>query len=214
MTKAFPFPLLEPVERLARFGGWSEEVYRDLRAYGDGQLDEAALRRKYCRTVAILQLDMTGMTEAAMRGGALVSFLRILNAQQVCAPVLLEHGATHVRAFADDFTAIFPVPGPALDAALGMHQRMTEYNAAQPDPALRVECCIGLGYGEVFTIGLDGAMGDEMNRASKLGEDTAAGGETLLTENFHAHVRHRGDCRFERREHPEVPFPFFAVRAR
>ena len=214
MAKRFDFPLLDQAEELARFGGWSEGVYRDLLAHQSGVLSEEEFRRKYSRTVAILQLDMTGMTKSAMRHGPLTSFMRILNVQKVCGPVLREQGATHIRTFADDFTAIFPQPGPALDAALAIHRRMEEFNAALESQALEVRCCIGLGYGEVFRIGVDGAMGDEMNRASKLGEDTAKGGETLLTESFHAQVRHRPDCRFEPRTHEDVPFPFFSVLPR
>jgi len=210
MAKTFPFPILEDVAQLARLGGWSEPVYRDLLALDAGAMDEATFRAKYCRTVAILQMDMTRMTETAMQGGPLLSFTRVLHAQQVCAPVFLEHGATHIRTFADDFTAIFAQPGAALDAALEVHRRMEIYNAGLPS-AQQVYCCIGLGYGEVFAIGLDRAMGDEMNRASKLGEDTAKAGETLLTENFHAQVRHRTNLGFVRHDRGELPFGYFSV---
>jgi class 3 adenylate cyclase len=213
MPKVFPFPLLSDAAELARLGGWSESVYRDLMALDAGRMDEAAFRAKYCRTVAILQLDMTGMTAAAMHGGSMMSFRRVLHAQQVVAPVFKEHGATHIRTFADDFTAIFDAPGTALDASLEVHRRMALYNVSF-EAGLQVHCCIGLGYGEVFAIGLDRAMGDEMNQASKLGEDTAIAGETLLTEAFHAEVRQRTDCHFERRENDELPFPFFSATAK
>ena len=214
MPKGFSHPLLEHPGELARFGGWSEEVYRDLLAVQAGRMDEEGFRRKYCRTVAILQLDMTGMTKAAIRGGAMLSFTRILNVQKVCAPVLLDHGASHIRTFADDFTAVFQEPAPALDAALAIHERMAAFNATLGSPEQRVQCCIGLGYGEVYSIGVDGAMGDEMNRASKLGEDTAKGGETLVTENFFARVKHRADCRFEPRKDEELLFPYYSVMRR
>jgi class 3 adenylate cyclase len=211
MSKPFAFPLLEHPEELARLGNWSAEVYRDLLAYQQGRLAEPELRRKYCHTVAIMQLDMTGMTETAMRGGPLLSFVRVLDAQKVCVPALLANGAVHVRAFADDLTATFAEPSAALDAALEIHRRMEALNAAQTEPARRVSCCIGLGYGEVLAIGPDRAMGDEMNRASKLGEDTAKAGETLITEAFYDRVRDRAGVRFERRTNDELPFAFFSV---
>ena len=211
MARTFPHPLLEHAGELARFGGWSAEVYGDLLAIQAGRMEETAFRRKYCCTVAILQLDMTGMTETARRDGALRSFLRILNLHQVCAPVLLERGATHIRTFADDMTALFDQAGAALDAALAIHRRLADFNATLTERAQLVQCGIGLGYGEVFAIGLDRAMGDEINRAAKLGEDTAQGGETLLTERFYDRVRHRLDVRFEPRTHDELPFPFYSV---
>ena len=36
-------------------------------------------------------------------------------------------------------------------------------------------CCAGIGFGQVLAIGPNLAQGDEMNRASKLGEDIARG---------------------------------------
>ncbi len=74
-----------------------------------------------------------------------------------------------------------------------------------------VSCCIGLGYGPVFRVGQNRATGDEMNRTSKLGEDTARGYETLLTEQFHAQVRQRGDAAFQRTEHESLDFSFYTA---
>ena len=57
--------------------------------------------------------------------------------------------------------------------------------------------CIGIGYGKVLRGGAAGVFGDEMNLASKLGEDTAEGGETLLTKNAYARVKKVSSVRFE-----------------
>jgi hypothetical protein len=214
MARSFTYPLLEHAEELARLGNWTAEVYRDLLAYQQGRLTEAELRRKYCHTVAIMQLDMTGMTKSAIQSGPLVGLVRVLDVQKVCVPVLRGQGADHIRAFADDLTATFSGPGQALDAALEIHRRMEALNAAQADPERRVSCCIGLGYGEVFAIGLDRAMGNEMYFASKLGEDTAKAGETLITEAFYGHVHRRTDCRFEPVKNDDLPFPYFTVKAK
>lgn len=56
-------------------------------------------------------------------------------------------------------------------------------------------------------------MGDEMNRASKLGEDVARGGETLLTESARDAVADRDDLRFERQTGDDLPFPYHRVVA-
>jgi class 3 adenylate cyclase len=56
---------------------------------------------------------------------------------------------------------------------------------------------VGIGYGEVYAFGPNRAMGDEMNRSSKLGEDIARGGETLITENVYEALRGRMDVVLE-----------------
>ena len=214
MGEPYPFPLLtDPVE-LAKLGEWTADLYRDFEAYRAGQLSESELRSKYVRRSAILCLDMTGFTQSAIRVGELESLLRIHDVQKVCVPVFRSYDARLSRAFADDLTALFDDPGHALDAALEVHRRIRLFNGsalAGPHPA---ECCIGIGYGDVFAIGPDRAMGDEMNRASKLGEDTARAYETLITENVYAAVKHRTDCEFVVVNSDDLPFPYYSVVAR
>jgi class 3 adenylate cyclase len=52
-------------------------------------------------------------------------------------------------------------------------------------------------------------MGDEMNRASRLGEDTARGAETLVTENLYQALRHRSDVVFESQSREDRLFRYF-----
>ena len=59
--------------------------------------------------------------------------------------------------------------------------------------------CIGIGYGDVLCSQNDGVFGDEMNLASKLGEDIACGEEILLTEAAHAHISDKYKNGFEYR---------------
>lgn len=214
MPEGFPFDLLEDPEALAQHRGWSEAEYRDFLACRRGELSEADFRAKYEVTRAILISDMTGFTRDTMEEGFLHSLLRILDVQQVALPPLRERNPLSARVFADDIYATFADPLPALEAALEMHRRVAAFNAsplAHPKPA---RLCIGLGYGKVLRLGLDQAMGDEMNRASKLGEDTAEGGETLLTERFHQAVQHHPHFNFEKRDPGGLPFPFFAASPR
>ncbi|MCZ6465191.1 MAG: adenylate/guanylate cyclase domain-containing protein [Proteobacteria bacterium] len=166
--------------------------------------------QKYLRVVAVLVLDLTGFTEAAARGGCIASFLRILDGQKVCLPVLREAKAEFVRTFADDMVALFAEPGAALDAALEIHRRTARFEPA-PGALERAECCIGVGYGPIYAIGPNHAMGDEMNRTSKLGEDTARGGEILVTEGARAALEGREDMTFEAQTSDDLIFPYFKV---
>jgi class 3 adenylate cyclase len=205
----FPYELIEDPEMLAKFGAWDEEVYRDFLRCQSGEMSEEAFRKKYAIKVAILVLNMTGFTKTALRYGSLFSFLRIFDIQKVCTPVFLKYGAKKIRTFADDFTATFYDPARALDAALEIHRRVRKFNQSEQADDVCLECTIGLGYGEVFEIGADKAMGNEMNQTSKLGEDMAKGGETLITEGFYNAAKGRADVSFVQRNHEDLPFRFY-----
>ncbi len=211
MADDFPYELLEDAEMMAAFGEWSVEVYRDFQACQRGAMSEAEFVRKYRARKAIFVLDMTGFTAAAQRWGDLASLLRIYDVQKVCTPIFRQHRASLIHAFADDLTAIFDSAAAALEVAFEVHHRIDLFNRSSLAGAHPAQCCIGIGYGDIFAIGPNKAMGDEMNMASKLGEDTARGGETLITGNAYEALKHRADCRFETRRSDELTFPFYAV---
>lgn len=154
-------------------------------------------------------MDLTGFTVSCFNGGEVHAILRILDAQKVCIPVLRERGASLIRAFADDLVALFDDVGRAFDAALEMHRRVALYGEAGLAGDGQAECCIGIGYGDVYATGPNLAMGDEMNRASKLGEDIARGGETLLTEKAFGALRGRKDVEFEPVSADDLLFPYY-----
>lgn len=211
MKATFPFPLLEAPEHLAACDGWTEEVYRDLLALQRGEISHETIDEKYLYRKAILTLDLTGFTVQAMKAPQLRALLRILDAQKVCVPALHESGATLVRAFADDLVALFDEPSRAIDAAFEVHRRLATFNhstLASESPPL---ACIGIGYGDVYRIGPNLSMGDEMNRASKLGEDIARGNETLVTSNVYFAVRERTDVLFEQLAADDQLFPYYRV---
>lgn len=210
----FPFELLSDHEELARLGVWDAALYADFDALRSGSLDEAGFRAKYTRRVAIMCLDMTGFTESAIHQGELASLQRIYDVQRVAVPVLKANQALNIRAFADDLTATFDTADQALDAAVSIHARIRAFNASSLASRQPAECAIGIGFGQVFAIGPDRAMGDEMNRASKLGEDTARGGETLVTENCRAALSHRDDCDFQLAHKDDLIFPFYMASVR
>ena len=68
-------------------------------------------------------------------------------------------------------------------------------------------------FGDVYEIGPNLAMGDEMNRASKLGEDIARGGETLVTEGVMAALSSRADLRFEHVSGDDLLFPYYRAES-
>ena len=207
----YPHRLMEDIDTLASFKGWSKEVYQDFFRLQSGEIDESEFRAKYSWERAILSIDMTGFTVSAVRLGELQSLTRILDAQRVTIPVLQEYGAELIRCFADDIVSLFTDPGTAIDAALEIHRRVQLFNDSPLASEHPTVCCAGIGFGQVLAIGPNLAQGDEMNRASKLGEDIARGSETLITERVHEAVAAREDVIFERQEHDDLLFPFYRV---
>jgi len=207
----FPHQLLEDTKTLASFKGWSEQVYTDFLHLQQGTMTEAEFGDKYYRERAILSMDMTGFTSSAMSRGELESLLRIVDAQKVAIPVLQELGAELIRCFADDIVALFTDPNAAVDAAFEVHRRIRLFNESELASSHPTFCCAGVGYGRVFAIGPNLAQGDEMNRASKLGEDIARGNETLITERVQAVLAERDDIEFEYQDQDDQLFPFYRV---
>jgi class 3 adenylate cyclase len=212
MGKKFPYELMENQKELVKLGFWKEEIYCDLIACQKGEMTGDEFKSKYHTRASILCLDMTGSTETAMEAGELESFFRILDVQKVCGPVFRQFNACQIRAFADNFFVLFDDPHNALSAAFEVHRRIELFNNSQLAGRNSAECCIGIGFGEVYAIGVDQAMGDEMNRACKLGEDIARGFETLITERAYGALKERRDCIFLKRIHEKIPFSFYEVR--
>ncbi len=207
----YPYELMEDLRELAWFNFCAGTVYTDLLSCQKGEMTETEFRSRYLTEAAILCLDMTGFTRSAIKLGEMSSFYRVLNVQKVCGPIFYEHNARMIRAFADDFVVLFDDPNEALNTAFEVHRRIRIFNQSELAGHEPAQCCIGIGYAEVFTIGIDQAMGDEMNRASKLGEDVARGFETLVTERLYEAVNSRDDCEFKHRIHEDIVFPFFEV---
>ena len=206
---SFPHPLLDDASTLASFQGWTEEVYADFLLLQSGELSEAEFNEKYHWERAILVMDMTGFTNAAMHRGEIHSLLRIVDAQKVVIPILQEFGAQLIRCFADDVIALFEDPNHALDASFEIHRRIEVFNDSPLSSDHPTRCCAGIGFGTVFAIGPNLAQGDEMNRAAKLGEDIARANETLLTENAFSATGHRNDVHFEKQDSDDQLFPFY-----
>lgn len=209
MRKPFHHPLADDPRELAGYDGWSQDVYEDFQRLQRGRITQSDFDEKYQRIVSVLVLDMTGFTNTAIHHGEVHSLLRIYDAQRVCLPVLKDFSAELIRAFADDLVALFEHPAAAVDAALDIHDRIDMFNQSELSGPAPTECCVGIGYGKVYAIGPNRAMGDEMNQASKLGEDLARSRETLLTRNAFEGVRSREDLHFERQTMDDELFPYY-----
>ena len=110
--------------------------------------------------------------------------------------------------------ALFSQADKALDAAMEIHRRTSSEAWLNDGPVSHARCCIGVGFGPVYAIGPNLAMGDEMNRASKLGEDVARGGETLLSESAYQALRGRTDIEFAEQNTDDPLFRYHSASPR
>ena len=157
---------------------------------------------------SIFVLDSSSFTDSTAKRGTVASLLRLFDFQKVCIPFLKDQGALLIRAFADDLVALYSRPEPALDAAFEIHRRIRAWNTISEGEA-KPEGRIGIGFVSVYAIGPNLSMGLEMNQTSKLGEDTARGGKTLVTQNAYDALQGRAEVRFEAELGGELGFPFY-----
>ena len=147
---------------------------------------DAFIFARFGKPMAVMFTDLVGFSRRVEDFGIL-HFLQLIQ----------EHHGTCLKREGDSILAVFEQPGNALAAALAMVLATQNLNPLRP-PEERIEICIGLGQGEVLLIDGREVWGSEVNAASKLGEEMAAGGEILATEAFRQAV-------------PEAPFSEYGV---
>ncbi len=155
---------------------------------------DAEINRRFRRHRAVLVLDMAGFSVSVQRHGiihhlGLISLMR----RNVGARVLAA-GGDIVNFVADNALAVFRTVPAALRAALAINEHFATHNLSAPE-SRRIHVSIGIGHGPVL-LARDDVFGDEVNLASKLGEDLAQSGEILLTASAHQRLGRRSR-RFE-----------------
>lgn len=141
----------------------------------------ARIHAGYARRMAILVLDMCGFTRTTQRLGIVAFLLMIHRMRRICDVCFLEYGGEFVEANADNLLYLFPTPGEAIAAGRAAHARLGEINESLPDGE-RLECAIGIGWGEILCIAPGHIHGNEVNLAAKLGEDIAENRQILITD--------------------------------
>jgi adenylate cyclase len=129
---------------------------------------------------AVLVLDMSGFSRTTRQQG-IVSFLLMIHQLQVlAAPSINQHGGLLVKAEADNLFCLFDDVSGAVRAGREIVERLNTVNLLLAE-AQRLYASIGIGYGRILNVEDEDLFGDEVNLASKLGEDVAGRGAILLT---------------------------------
>jgi adenylate cyclase len=130
---------------------------------------------------AVVFTDLSGFSRNVEKFG-IVHFLQIIHEHhELLLPIIAKHAGLLVKTEADSMLLLFRTPKRAIDCCLEMLDACERVNQRRK-PEEQILLCLGVGYGEVLRIGDEDVWGQEVNAASKLGEDTARAGEILVTE--------------------------------
>ncbi|MFQ3615792.1 MAG: adenylate/guanylate cyclase domain-containing protein [Cyanobacteriota bacterium] len=138
---------------------------------------DAQIRARFMETHAILVLDSSGFSCLSQEQGIIAALAEIERMRGVVAPIVEAHQGSPFKLEADNVYAVFPSVGRAIAASREMMRQLATIDK---------HVSIGIGYGDLIIISggscYHDVYGEEMNLASKLGEDLAETDEVLLTE--------------------------------
>lgn len=162
---------------------------------------------------AILVLDMSGFSRTTQRLGITQFLLMIHQMRLIAQPCVTAHGGLVVKAEADNLFCLFDTVPDAVGAAQDITERLAAANLLLPeDKDLYVS--IGIGYGYLLNIAHRELYGNEVNLASKLGEDVAERGQILLTATARQKL---GDTSLALREEwisiSGLSLPYYSLKA-
>ena len=145
----------------------------------EGQIDQEFVAER-----AVLVLDMTGFSRLTQAFGIVEFLLKIRRLRRIADRMVADRGGDVIKSEADNLFCLFPSAQEALAAGRSILSDLPE----------GVYASIGIGYGPMLLIGDDDMMGNEVNLASKLGEDVADNGEILLTDAARAALSSEERC--------------------
>ena len=143
---------------------------------------ENKLWTEYGTELAVFVLDMSGFSLLTRKYG-IVHYLSMVKRMQLTTePIVKSYGGSMIKYDADNCFAVFPDPLSAVNAGIAMQHAFEASNLLTSDD-LDIYIAIGIDYGKLLIIGNEDCFGDPVNRASKMGEDIAEGGEILITKD-------------------------------
>ena len=129
---------------------------------------------------AIMFTDLSGFSRNVAQFG-IIHFLQVIwEHRRLLAPIIHSHDGLLLKTEADSLLLLFRRVDRAVECAVAMRRACNQVSQRRK-PEDQILLCVGIGYGDVLRVGDVDAWGQEVNAASKLGEDTAKANEILLT---------------------------------
>jgi adenylate cyclase len=148
---------------------------------GRGKIEQQ-LWQRFGTHKAVFVMDMSGFSRLTQRYG-IVHYLSMVHRMQlVTQPIIEQHAGQVVKFEADNCFAAFETPYNAVRAAIALNTAFSSMNIFTSEE-FDIRVSIGIDDGDVLMIGGPDYFGSPVNCACKLGEDTAAPGEILVSEH-------------------------------
>jgi len=144
-------------------------------------------------------LDMSGFSRITEACGIVHFLAMVQQMQDITNAELRRFNGKVIKFFSDNCFAFFANAQDAVECAMAIMQALNTRNKSL-DPPLHI--CIGIDHGEFLLIESSECFGHTVNRACKLGEDIAGGGDLLVSARAMQAVADPGKfdmqpCRFE-----------------
>jgi adenylate cyclase len=143
---------------------------------------EAELWNSYGAERVVFVLDMSGFSLLTRKYGIIHYLSMVRRMQLTSEPIVKTYGGSLLKYEADNCFAVFPDTLSAVHAAIALQLAFDASNLLTSDD-LDVHIACGIDRGKILIIGNEECFGDAVNRACKLGEDIAAAGEILVTQD-------------------------------
>ncbi len=138
------------------------------------------LWNRYGVTGFVLISDMSGFSSTTRTLGICYFLGMIHRARCMVGPVVEGNGGLFLKCEADNCYAFFERADDALQTCIDLNASLRDINK-NADRDGMIHLSIGVDYGKMLLVGDEDYFGDPVNTASKLGEDLAGQGETLVT---------------------------------
>ncbi len=144
----------------------------------------------------VMFTDLSGFSRHVAKFGIIHFLQTIQESQRLLIPILEDNDGILLKVEGDSYLVIFRNVEKAIRASIEMERALQKYNKKKSAEE-KVLLCVGLGYGKVLKIGDHDVFGNEVNAASKLGEDIAKAGEVLVTASVKENCPRSAKYRFE-----------------
>ena len=145
---------------------------------------------------AIMATDLSGFSRRVADFG-IIHFLQLIwEHKKLLFPIIERHDGILVKAEADSLLLLFRQPAQALACAIAMQHACHNLESRRVAEE-QILLCVGIGYGRILRVGGTDVFGEEVNGASKLGEDTARAREILVTGAVYDAVAAEASVTFE-----------------
>lgn len=125
--------------------------------------------------------DMANFSSTSRSLGICHFLKMIYRARKIVTPIIEANNGQLLKCDADNCYAYFADASDAISASFDINAELFSSNQKN-EIQEHIYLSVGIDFGELLLVGNEDFFGDPVNTASKLGEDLAVKGETLVTE--------------------------------